>query len=367
MGNQMKKGESYVDAFAPVPRSTAGRVMMSVAAALNLEMHACNLSQAFIQASWDDLPEKQSQLFIRPPSGWDEEAGVVYEVLRPLYGVPSSARSLHFTLDKFMRENKFQKSGFEESVWIRYADDELPHTIMSLDTLSKFKARFLERFEGTDEGEVTEYLGCDIVRDREQGTLTIRQTAYIRKCIAVHGMTNANPVKTPMEPGVRLSKRDCPKVVDAAIQEEYRAIVGHVSFMVQMTRPDLAFAFAELSKFVAAPGVVHLKAARRVLAYLVGTADRGITYSRPEDSAMVNKLMGWVDSDYAADPDTRKSVTGYIVSMNNGPISWKSKRQSCVTLSSAEAEFVAASVCCQEIVYLRNLLRDLDMVQEGPT
>eukprot|EP00961_Rhodomonas_salina_P133369 1794463-Rhodomonas_salina.1 len=115
-----------------------------------------------------------------------------------------------------------------------------------------------------------------------------------------------------MEPGVRLLRRDCPTVVDPAVQEEYRAIVGHVSFLVQMTRPDLAFAFAELSKFVQAPGVVHLRAARRVLAYLVGTQDMGITYSRPDDSTQANVLFGWVDSDYAADLDTRKSVTGYI-------------------------------------------------------
>eukprot|EP00961_Rhodomonas_salina_P195286 2636462-Rhodomonas_salina.1 len=112
-----------------------------------------------------------------------------------------------------------------------------------------------------------------------------------------------------MEPGVRLSKRDCPDVVDPVLHEEYRAIVGHISFLVQMTRPDLAFAFSELSKFVQRPVVVHLKAARRVLAYLVGTADQGITYFRPSDPSQANKLTGWVDSDYAADPDTRRSVT----------------------------------------------------------
>eukprot|EP00961_Rhodomonas_salina_P254599 3440533-Rhodomonas_salina.1 len=181
----MKQGESYVDAFAPVPRSTAGRVMMSLAAALDLEMHACDLSQAFIQASWADLPEKVPQFFIRPPQGWDEEDGVVYECCRPLYGIPVSARCLHYTLDHFMRDNKFVKSGFEESVWIQYADEELPHTIMmsahiddtlilceNLTTMQKFKDKFLARFEGTDEGEVTEYLGCDILRDRAAGTIT---------------------------------------------------------------------------------------------------------------------------------------------------------------------------------------------------
>eukprot|EP00961_Rhodomonas_salina_P114716 1543233-Rhodomonas_salina.1 len=92
-----------------------------------------------------------------------------------------------------------------------------------------------------------------------------------------------------------------------------------------MTRPDLAFAFAELSKFVANPGAVHLKAERRTLAYLAGTADKGITYSRPALEKHVNRLYGWVDSDYAADPDTCRSVTGYVVSLNKGPVSWRAK------------------------------------------
>eukprot|EP00961_Rhodomonas_salina_P113355 1524992-Rhodomonas_salina.2 len=139
-----------------------------------------------------------------------------------------------------------------------------------------------------------------------------------------------------------------------------------------MTRPDLAFAFAELSKFVQNPGQVHLKAVLCTLAYLAGTADKGVTYSRPALDKHINRLYGWVDSDYAADPKTCSSVTGYasVVSMNNGPVSWCAKRQSCTTLSSAEAEFVAASMCGQEVIYLRHLLRDLGHSQgdrPGPT
>eukprot|EP00961_Rhodomonas_salina_P187453 2530669-Rhodomonas_salina.1 len=102
---------------------------MSLAAAMNLEMHCVDLSQAFIQASWADLPEAVPQVFIRPPSGWDEDPGVVYEVCSPLYGHPASARCLHYTLDRFMCESGFNKTGFEESVWIRPAGGEFQHTI----------------------------------------------------------------------------------------------------------------------------------------------------------------------------------------------------------------------------------------------
>eukprot|EP00961_Rhodomonas_salina_P278115 3757673-Rhodomonas_salina.2 len=106
---------------------------------------------------------------------------------------------------------------------------------------------------------------------------------------------------------------------------------------------DLAFAYAELSKFVQCPGAVHLKAAERVLQYLRGTYDLGLTYCAPAPGS-VNVLRGWVNSDYESDPDSRKSVTGYVLSLNGTPVSWKAKRQDCVTLSSAEAEYVAASM-----------------------
>eukprot|EP00961_Rhodomonas_salina_P183425 2475620-Rhodomonas_salina.1 len=115
-----------------------------------------------------------------------------------------------------------------------------------------------------------------------------------------------------------------------------------------MTSCDLASAYAELSKFVQLQGPVHLTAAEHALQYLRGTYKEGLVYSDP-GTPRRNCLEGWVDSDYALDPDTCKSVTGYVLSLNNVPVSWKVKRQDCMTLSSAEAELVAASMCGQEV------------------
>jgi len=95
------------------------------------------------------VAEDVQQIFIRPPAGWDEEPGVVYEVLRPLYGIPSSALAL----------------------------------------------------------------GCEVIRDRVAGTLKLRQAQYIQRVLATHGMLEANPVKTPLEPGAQLSSKDCPGAV----------------------------------------------------------------------------------------------------------------------------------------------------------
>jgi hypothetical protein len=133
-----------------------------------------------------------------------------------------------------------------------------------------------------------------------------------------------------------------------------------------MTRPDLAFSYSQLSKFVQYPGMVHLETAECVLQYVRATYDQGISYYDlgPDNR---KKLDVWVDIDFAIDIDSRKSMTGYLMSLNGGPISWKSSRQDGVTLSSSEAEFVVVSQTSQEVVYLRTLLRGFGYTQRGPT
>eukprot|EP00961_Rhodomonas_salina_P041554 559249-Rhodomonas_salina.1 len=195
--------------------------------------------------------------------------------------------------------------------------------------MEQFKNDFLQRFDCTNEGAVHEYLGCEVVLDWEKGSLSLLQRWYTERVLKIYGFDKTTPVCTPLSPGISLTKQDCPAVLDPALHRLYRGIVGHLSFLVQCTHPDLSFAYAELSKFVAYPGQKHMEQAEH----------------------------GWVDSDFAADPDTWHSVTGYVVSLNNGPVAWKAKRQACTTLSSAEAEFVTASLCGQEVICLRSLLR----------
>jgi hypothetical protein len=123
-------------------------------------------------------------------------------------------------------------------------------------------------------------------------------------------MWECNPVVTPLDPNVRLSKLDCPEVVDPLVHRKYRGIVG----------------FSQLSKFLQCPGDAHLAAAYRVLAYVKGTLNQGLSYHDPGVGKR-NTLLGWLDSDLASDIDTRKSVTGYLMVLNGGPVSWKASRQ----------------------------------------
>jgi hypothetical protein len=180
------------------------------------------------------------------------------------------------------------------------------------------------------------------VRDRKARTGQLIQDGYAERVLRVFNMWECDPVATPLDPNVRLSNLDCPEVVDPLVHRKYRSIVGCLSYLVNMTRPDLTFSFSQLSKFLQCPADAHLAAAYRVLACVKGTLNQGLSYHDPGVGKR-NTLSGWVDSDFASDIDTRKSVTGYLMVLNGGPVSWKASRQGGVTLSSSEAEVVAAS------------------------
>jgi hypothetical protein len=128
-----------------------------------------------------------------------------------------------------------------------------------------------------------------------------------------------------------------------------------------MTRPDLAFAYSELSKYVQSPGKLHMTVTDHVLRYLHGTYEKGIFFSRGRIHA--NLLWGWVDADWAGDTDTRRSHTGFVLMFNDGPISWKSRRQDSVALSTSEAEYMPASKVGKVVVYIRVILQDFGFSQ----
>ena len=126
------------------------------------------------------------------------------------------------------------------------------------------------------------------------------------------------------------------------------------------------FSLTQLSQSLHRPGEANMAAAERVLRYIRGKHDKCLIFCDP-DSQRRNILYGWVDSNFAADPDARRSITSYVMAMNGAPISWRSCRQGGVTLSCAEAEYIAASAAAQETVYVRSLLARFRFPQRGPT
>ncbi|XP_061338507.1 secreted RxLR effector protein 161-like [Gastrolobium bilobum] len=172
-------------------------------------------------------------------------------------------------------------------------------------------------------------------------------------------MTDCNPVSTPMEPGLKLSKYDGGERVDPSY---YRSLVGSLRYLT-CTRPDLCLSVGIISRFMEDPGYTHWKAAKRILRYVKGTTSQGLHYSKSDKY----KLTGYSDSDWCGDVDDRKSTAGYVFFMGNTAFTWVSKKEPIVTLSTCEAEYVAASWCVCHVIWLRNLLSKLEQGQVGAT
>jgi hypothetical protein len=162
-----------------------------------------------------------------------------------------------------------------------------------------------------------------------------------------------------MEKGLKLSAKTDSKAVNESV---YRQLVGSLIYLTT-TRPDLSFVVSFISRFMTAPKVEHWTATKRVLRYVKGTLDFGILYNRSKDP----RLCGYTDSDWAGSVDDRKSTSGYVFSLGTGAVTWTSKKQHAVALSSTEAEYRGAVKGACEAVWLRRMLSDMQMQQTEPT
>lgn len=159
-------------------------------------------------------------------------------------------------------------------------------------------------------------------------------------------------MSTPADPNVKLCKDDgVSKSVDSIM---YQSMVGSLLYAAIATRPDISHAVGVVAKFNSGPNEAHLTAVKRILRYLKGTSDITLKYKKGEK----DELLVYSDADYAGDVDDRHSTTGNLFLMSGGPVSWTSKKQPIVTLSTAEAEYVALSTATQEAVWIRKLLSD---------
>jgi len=144
----------------------------------------------------------------------------------------------------------------------------------------------------------------------------------------------------------------------------YREAVGSIQHAANTTRPDIAYSVNRLAAFLQNPGPTHWKAVQHLLAYIKGTLDYKIVYRRGAASGI--RPIGWVDADYAADLDTRRSTSGEVFLMSGGPVSWSSKKQATVALSTTEAEYVALTRSSKQAMWMYSFLDELRMPQERP-
>jgi transposase InsO family protein len=355
-GFMQEYGVDYIDIFAPVSKHASLRALLSIVATEDLDMDHIDYKTAFLNG---DLEEEVHM--VQPPGYEQGGADTVCYMKKALYGLKQAPRAWHTKLKQKLEELGFTQTYADPALWYTHVDGRLVFVLVYVDDLLVAgkrgadnmlpkKRELLKAFPARDLGAAHIFLGLEITRDRAKRTLTLSQGKYTREVIEEFRMTDAYPVATPMNSGVRLTKEGQPLDTSRYL---YSKLVGALLYLSVCTRPDIAQAVGALSRYMAKPTEEHWKAAKHVLRYLCGTVDYGLHFGDTVG------LEGYCDADYASDLSTRRSTTGFVFMLNGGPICWSSKLQPTVAASTTEAEYMAAHSATKEGLWVRTLLKEL--------
>ncbi|KAK2370871.1 putative mitochondrial protein [Trifolium repens] len=365
-GFLQQQGIDYNEVYAPVARMETIRLVITIASSMNWSLFHMDVKSAFFNGPLEE------EVYVNQPPGFEVESqkNKVYKLQMALYGLKQAPKAWNKRIDNFLHSEGFVKCSVEFGVYMKGNDisnavliclyvDDLLITGSNHACIEKFKRRLKDEFEMSDLGKLNYFLGLEFLY-RDDG-IVLHQKKYIADVLKRFHMENCNEAETPMEANLKLSKDEAGQAVDATL---FKQVVGSLRFICN-TRPDINYAVGSVSRFMSNPKASHMVAAKRILRYLKGTHDYGLAFPR---SKMESKfeLEGFSDSDWCGDKDDRRSTSGMWFRFRNSPISWSSKKQSIVALSSCEAEYVAAAQAACQAVWLESLLDELKIKYVKP-
>ena len=360
------EGVDYFDVYAPVTKPTSIRVVLAIANLEDWDVDNMDVDTAFLQSPVHE------EIYVAQPEGFERQGPkdeeLVCRVHKSLYGLKQAPRNWNLEIDGWLREFGLVPSRADPCLYVLIDEgsvlvvllyvDDLIITGNSRTVMDQFKAAISDRFKMKDLGMLRWILGMEVRRDRARRILHLSQGAYINTVLARFGMENCKPVATPAEGVLR-------RLDNGHADREFMQFVGSVLYLAMISRPDIAFAVQNLGRHMQRVGPEHWVAAKRLLRYLGGTRDLGLQFNGSAPNVI--NLVGYSDADWAGDVDTRRSTTAFVFVFAGACISWASRLQPTVALSSAEAEYMALCAGAQEAIHLRTMLRDLGYEQEQPT
>ena len=332
-------------------RITSIRILFALASTHDLYVHQMDVKTAFLNG---DLNE---EIYMEQPEGFvlPGNEHKVCKLVQSLYGLKQAPKQWHHKFDSKILSNGFVHNISDKCLYIKvcnayiiiiclYVDDML---IMSNDMKGIIETkRFLSStFKMKDLGQVDTILG--IKMKRNSGGYVLNQSHYIEKVLNKFSHLNIKEVNTPFDPSIKLVKNDG----RAIAQLEYANAIGSLMYVTQCTRPDIAFAVSKLSRFTSNPSVDHWKAIGRVFGYLKKTKNLGLYYSK-----FPAILEGYTDASWISSLGENKSTSGWVFTLGGGAISWRSKKQTCITHSTMESEFVALAETGKEAEWIKDFL-----------
>ena len=358
-GFQQEYGRDYDETFAPVAHMTTVRTLLAVASVRAWSISQLDVKNAFLNG------ELREEVYMRPPPGYLVPEGMVCRLRRSLYGLKQAPRAWFQRFASVIIAAGFSPSNHDPALFIHtsprgrtllllYVDDMII-TGDDSEYIAFVKARLSEQFLMSDLGPLRYFLGIEVSSTSDG--IYLSQEKYIQD-LARSCLTDHRTVETPIELNLQLRATDGKPLTDPT---RYRHIVGSLVYLV-VTRPDISYAVYILSQFVSSPTHVHYSHLLRVLRYLRGTITRRLFF--PRSSSF--QLQAYSDATWASDSD-RHSLSAYCICLGGSLIAWKTKKQTAVSRSSAEAELRAIALATAEVTWLRWLLEDFGVSVSMPT
>lgn len=369
-GFSQRPGFDYSETFAPTFRQASMRLICALAAEEDLHMRSIDITAAFTNGDLDE------EIYMKQPDGFVEGGpDYVLRLRKSLYGLKQAARQWNTKLHSVLDSLGYKRLDSDRSLYVFVKDDVriiVPIwvddiTLASRDSgaLDEAVIELAKHFKLKDLGPTSWLLKMRVERDWENHTVSLSQRQYILDTLARFGMSDCKPVLTPLNPNVRLSKDQAPQThSERAEMAEvpYMNAVGAILYLAMCTRPDISYTAGVLARFSSNPGPDHWLAVKHLLRYLKGTADLKLVFGRSQES---ERFSSFTDADHAGNPDNGKSTGGYMTRMAGGAVGWQSKLQPIVTLSTTEAEYVAAVEAGKEMLWTRNILAEIGEPVQG--
>jgi transposase InsO family protein len=360
-------GIDYFDTYSPVAKLASIRTILAFTARYDWDIETFDFIGAYLNGELGD----DEDIYMQAPPGYEHEDEHVKHLKKSLYGLKQAGRRWYDTLSSALTKIGFRVSKADPGVFYLRAQcdililavhvDDCVLTGSSSQLIVDYKKKINAQYSLTDLGPIHWLLGIKITRDRFARTISLSQEAYLNTIITRFNLSDAKPQRTPMVANATYSKQD--DLTDATTMSDvpYREAIGSLMYAAVATRPDIAFVVSMLSQFLENPSQLHWQAVKRIFRYLIGTKSSQLTYGTE-----YHDLAGFTDADGASQPH-RHAISGYAFMIDGGAISWRSRKQELVTLSTAEAEYVAATHAAKEAIWLRHLISEIIPPVLAPT
>ena len=367
LGNHQIHGIDYFKTYASVGVKESLHTLYALAASEDLEMQSFDMITVFLTGSMD-VPVHTVQV-----RGFKDESRDIVLLDQSIYGAKQAHRQFNTTLKSKLASIGFHLTEVYDSLYSQWEGSSFVHIHMHVDdglvvsnnkTLLNTARRHLCNVYDVEWNEdPTEHLGIKIIRDRKLWTIHLSQESYLQHVLDRFGMEDSNSVATPLHSSTRLSSTSAKDIRDSS-SFPYREILGYLNHAAISTRPDIPHAVSQLAQFSSRYGSTHITAAKHLLRYIKGTLDVGLVFR--DHSTFYRELSGYADADYANNTDTRRSTTGYTITVGGSMVCWRSHQQRSVALITTKAEYMAMGDCAKHPILFRRLLYILKM-QAVPT